>query len=152
MVTLTVFNRRGSAFVSPPCVFELNQERVRCTSPPGVGLVSSVRVTVDGVMSEELPVSGLAFTAPVVVHIAPETSSTAGGRVRISGRNFGPAALNQVVTVTYAPVGFAFDPRPASCWVSVDDVELTCTTSGGVGALVREREVSVNRRVAGLRL
>ena len=136
VVTLTVFNHRGFAFVSPPCVFELNQERVRCTSPPGVGLVSSVRVTVDGVMSDVFPVSGLAFTAPVVVDIASETSSTTGGRVRIAGRNFGPAALNAVDAVTYAPVGFAIDPRPASCWVSVDDVELTCTTNGGVGALV----------------
>ncbi len=136
VVTLTVFTHRRSAFVSSPCVFELNQERVRCTSPPGVGRVSSVRVTVDGVMSDVFPVSGLDFTAPVVVHIASETSSTAGGRVRIAGRNFGPAALDAEVAVTYAPVGFAIDPRPASCWVSVDDVELTCTTNGGVGALV----------------
>jgi hypothetical protein len=137
IVTLTLRTLRGSAFASPPCVFEVDQLRVRCTSPPGVGRVVSLSIAVGGVPSNSHPTVGLTFTAPVVLAITADTGSTAGGVVRISGRNFGPASLNAVDAVTYAPAGFPIDPRPARCAVSVDDIELTCVTSGGVGAQVR---------------
>ncbi len=73
----------------------------------------------------------------MVVSVHAETADTSGGVVRITGRNFGPAALNAVEAVTYAPAGFPIDPRPALCNVTVDDSELTCVSSGGVGAQVR---------------
>ena len=104
-------------------------------------MVAFMTVAVDGIPSDPLSTTSgsapLAFTAPVVLEILATTSDTAGGVVRIVGRNFGPKALNSIDAVTYVPVGFPIDPRPAACNVTVDDIELTCVTSGGVGAKVR---------------
>jgi hypothetical protein len=66
---------------------------------------------------------------------AAAAGPTSGGVVIVRGSNFGPSSLNAVDEVVYEPGGLPLRFH-ATCAVSVDDVELTCVTPGGVGALL----------------
>jgi hypothetical protein len=135
LATLVLVGVKGNSFVSRACVYEEDNTRIRCVSPPGVGAVAGVNVLVDGVRSVTCATT-LAYSAPVVLLVTALSSSTSGGVVYVSGRNFGPVSLNAVDAVSYTPVGWTVAPRLASCNVTQDDVQLTCVTSGGVGAKV----------------
>ncbi len=136
VVQLLLNSPKGLQFTSLPCVSVVDEVQVRCSSPPGVGTVVSAVIAVDGIQSDAYPTPGLMYSAPVVLQVEALSGSTAGGIVYITGRNFGPASLNAVGAVTYYPASFAIDPRPAACNVTLDDVQLTCVSSGGVGAQV----------------
>lgn len=70
---------------------------------------------------------------PVSAYTGASSSPTTGGTVVVVGRNFGPASLNAVDRVEYVHQHLPLEYQ-ANCTVTVDDVQLTCRTPGGVGA------------------
>jgi hypothetical protein len=141
-ITLTLASP-GSTFTTQACVVEVEQTQARCSSPPGVGVVLTATLVSRGAPSDSFSTPGLAYAPPVVLDVQAASTATSGGVVRVLGRNFGPAALNAVDAVTYVPVGVpGVRPRHARCNVTVSDTELTCWTSGGVGAKVGAAPVS----------
>ncbi len=111
-------------------------ELLSCPSPAGVGENLTALVSISGILSDVFTDVRLSYEAPVINELygpGAVGSATSGNVVFISGRNFGPASVNAVDTVTYTPVELPYR-FPAECTVIEDDETLRCVTPGGVGA------------------
>jgi hypothetical protein len=120
---------------------------VRCVTVPGVGPVSSVRLSVYGQVSPVFPV-GLKHAAPIVTSVDPPLLDTAGGEsVRVNGTGFGPAGLPWSPSLHLGPLTLT------GCTVVQDDTYAECVSvptsaAQAPGDLVVGLEVAASRSSA----
>jgi hypothetical protein len=135
-----------SRFVAEKCVVEVDFRSIRCSTAQGSGRGHWWNVAVDGVWAPVF-MANSSYASPVVSSYAGvgtvfgdpscdgsvDCGATSGSQVvRISGDNFGAAALGNVLTVTYGVNGT--DLEAADCFISVDHEEVTCLTVPGAGS------------------
>ena len=93
-VTGVSFGPTGAEYVADSCEIVAPDAAIACTSPPGVGRNLRARVTIGGQTSGLSDPSGgsLNYAAPSLETLDPaDLPSTTGGRVTLSGSDFGHA-------------------------------------------------------------
>lgn len=113
--------------------------QLACSTSVGVGANHRVVVSVMGGSSNQSAAT-ISYDRPVVTSFAGPCFAgkggvTAGGDACVvSGRNFGPAELGYLDSVSYSPADTPLVFFPTGCAVSTAHVEITCETVPGAGA------------------
>ncbi len=126
--------------------FPGNTGRIRCLTAEGVGSNHSLRVTVGrsdvdtyaGLTSEPFAGATVGYHPPIVATYSgpgSDDASTYGGELLVvTGANFGPAGSAYIDSAIYGD-GEGYTVSARNCTVTVDHVEMRCSTGpgGGVG-------------------
>ena len=136
----------GITYNTSDCAVVVPNTVINCTAAPGVGFghiwTLSVDATVGGAASVWTVSASssdfeTSYKAPVLTAVeGADGMPTIGGRtVTITGENFGPASLGDVVRVTYGRSEATVDEfKCAGSTVTDDSVRIECTTVAGIGA------------------
>ena len=128
------------------CAFrEPAGDAVVCTAPIGVGSGLLPRIEALGLpgVTGARAVATFSYASPVISGVSPKELPTSGGLVVITGREFGPAALNAVAGVQFyhgavlgvAPPGDVFGAT--GCYVNVSHTAVVCNLLEARGAALR---------------
>ena len=132
----------GGDLCTDPLV--IDDSSLTCVAPPGVGRGYDVIVTLRGSGSQNTGFGLFQYAPPNITSVRPP--GTAGGDLVIFGENFGPETVGtnfpptvQVWREEFRPV-FGVDElvitekEVTECVVEVDNVEIRCEISAGIGS------------------
>jgi hypothetical protein len=138
-------------FRTAECAVVVPANRIRCTSPAGVGTSLTATVAVDGVTSPPFANRTFSFASPAITGLrlvssggsgdSPGVPTTGGGVVVVEGVNFGPAVFGSrsLGVVRYSSVALSVVlGTPVSfpalgCAITRNHTEVTCGMGPGVG-------------------
>ena len=129
-----------STLIAASCVRDIENTRLRCTSPPGYGVALAVVVTVGSQPSLAAPgpAGTVKYAAPLIQSMSGagmvRAATNGGASVLLQGVNFGPAGtVPDLITYGHAPADIGRYVA-VNCVVRQADVAIQCTLAPGVGA------------------